>query len=328
MIDMRALIDDRGYFDPAAAYYRMFSWDVSYYGENILIEPRKVTRVTFNSIADLLRALRRFGRDGENRFLIVSHGNPDGLPIRIVASNSATMNADIMNNLNSALRGNAAGRRDALSYADNRGNSVFQNERRLDELLGLIRDVRKLQIEHIEFRGCNIGAGPALRAVHHLLGARLTAAPRVRFIWSSLSTAGVHGTADWISNQISQLPPVRRLFTWIDCLRSPGGSVLDTEVVFALAVTGQGNNSRFQLLAASTDVIQGWTQSYLQPLIYFASSQVPPGGGYRPGRTLPLISFSTPNNAEYPFVFPGDAFRYTEQIAYEIGAARWIPQLP
>lgn len=328
MIDMRALIDSRRYFGPAAAYYRMFSWDVSYYGENIIIEPRKVTRVTFNSIADLLRALRGFGRDGENRFLIVSHGNPDGLPIRIVPNNSATMNADIMNNLNSALGGNAAGRRDALSYADNRGNSVFQNERRLDDLLDLIRDVRQLQIEHIEFRGCNIGAGPALRAVHNLLGARLTAAPRVRFIWSRLATARVRGTPDWLRNQIRQLPPVRRLFTWIDCLRSPGGSLADTEVAFALAVNNQGNNPSFQLLASNTEVIQGWTQSYLQPLINFAAGQVPPGGGYRLGGFLPIIAFSTPNNAEYPFVFPGDAFRYTEQIAYEIGAARWIPQLP
>ena len=322
MIDMRALIDRRNYFNHAAAYYRMFSWDVSYYGENIL-EPRKVTRVNFNSIAGLLNALRRFGREGENRFLIVSHGNPDGLPIRIVANNRATLNSDIMNNLSRALDDNAEGRRNAMSYIDNRGNSVFRNERQLDELLSLIRDVRQLQIEHIEFRGCNIGAGPALRAVHRLLGARLTAAPRVRFVWGRLRTAGVHGTPDWLRNQISQLSPVRRLFTWIDCLRSPEGSIPDTDVVFALAVTDQGNNPRFQLLASNTDVVQGWTQSYLQPLINFAAGRVPPGGGYRP-----IISFSTPNNAQYPFVFPGDAFRYTEQIAYEIGPARWIPQIP
>lgn len=328
MIDMRALIDGRRYFNPTAAYYRMFSWDLSYYGENIIIEPQKVDRVTFNSIADLLRVLRRFGRRGENRFLIVSHGNPDGLPIRIVPNNAATMNTEFMNNLTSALGGNAAGRRDALSHEDDRGRSVFQNERKLDELLDLIRDVRQLQIEHIEFRGCNIGAGTALRAVHRLFGARLTAAPRVQFIWSRLRTAGVRGTSDWLRNQISQLPAVRRLFTWADCLRSPEGSASDTEVVFALAATGQGNNSRFQLLASSTDVIRGWTQSYLQPLTNFAAGRVPLGGGYQPGGFLPIISFSTPNNTEYPFVFPGDAFRYTEQIAYEMGAARWVPNLP
>ena len=55
------------------------------------------------------------------------------------------MNTDIMNNLNSALEDNAVGRPGALSYPDNRGNSVFQNERKLDELLDLIRDVRQLQ---------------------------------------------------------------------------------------------------------------------------------------------------------------------------------------
>ncbi len=166
-----------------------------------------------------------------------------------------------MNNLNNALEGNAGGRRDAMSYADNSVVRVFQNEHRLDELLGLIRDVRQLQIEHIEFRGCNIVAGPALSAVHHLLGARLTAAPRVRFICNLLSTAGVQDTPDWLHNQISQLPPVRRLFTYVDCLRSPEGSLPDTEVAFALAVTNQGNNQSFQLFASNTDVIQGWTQS-------------------------------------------------------------------
>ena len=322
MISMRALIDRRQYFNPAAAYYRMFSFDQTYYCDNITVEPRKITRVRLNSIASLLQALLRFGREGENRFLIVSHGNPHGLPIRIVTSNSATMNVDFMDKLVGAINGRDGDRRFAMSFQNDRGRNVFQSERQLDELLVLIRDVLRLQIEHIEFRGCNIGAGPALRAVHRLLGARLTAAPRVRFIWSRLSTARVHGTPGWLRNQVSRLPASRRVFTWVDCLRSSEGTTSDNDVVFALAATGQGNNSGFRLLALNSNVIKGWTQSYLQPLIHFAAGREPPGGGYRRGGFLPIIGFLTPNNAEFPFVFPGDAFRYTEQIGYEIDRTR------
>jgi hypothetical protein len=326
MISMRAIIDRRRGFDRTEHYYRMFSWDVSYNAENILIEPRKITRVAFRSIADLLRAILRYGRDGENRFLIVSHGNPEGLPIRIAAGNTATLNSNIMQDLSEALGGSAQARRNAreniMSYGDDHGRRVFQNTGQMDELLGLIQDVRRMQIEHIEFRGCSIGAGPALRAVHRLLGSHLTAAPRVQFIWSRLRTAGVHGTPQWLRERVSQMSPVRRQFTWVDCLRSPGGSASANETVFALAVTGQGDDQGFQLNALNVDVIQGWSQSYLQPLVYFAGGQQPPGGGYRRGGFLPFIAFSTPNDAQYPFVFPGDGFRYTAQLAYEIGPPR------
>jgi hypothetical protein len=328
MIAMRALIDNRAYFNAAAAFYRMFSHDLTYYGDNIVIEPRKITRVQLNSFSSLLQAILRFGREGESLFLIVSHGNPEALPIPIVATNSATVNVNFMNNLNSALAGSASGRQYAMSYENDRGRKVFQNERQLEELLGLIRDVRNLRIEHIEFRGCNIGAGHALRAIHQLLGSRLTAAPRVQFIWGQLATAGVRGTPDWFRNQLGQLPAVRRVFTWIDCLRSSGSRGSDTDAVLALAQTGQGREARLQLLALNSDVIKGWSQSYLQPIIEFAADREPPGGGYRRGGLLPIIGFSTPNNPGLPFVFPGDAFRYTDQIAYEIGEARWIPPLP
>ena len=75
MVNMRALIDNRRYFDRIEYYYRMFSYDLTYYTEDILIEPRKITRISTRSIADLLRALVRYGRQGERQFLIATHGN-------------------------------------------------------------------------------------------------------------------------------------------------------------------------------------------------------------------------------------------------------------
>lgn len=322
MISMRALIDARRSFDRVEAFYRMFSFDLTYYGDNIVIEPRRITRVQYSSIASMLNALIRFSRQGENRFLIISHGNPQGLPIRIVPNNAATMGAELMNRMSGALDGRDSDREWAMSYADNSGRHVFRDERQLDDLLDLIRNVRRQRIEHIEFRGCNIGAGPALQAVHRLFGSRLTAAPTVQFLWSRLSTAHVRGTPQWLREHIAQMPAVRRQFNWIDCLRSPQNIADNEQAVFALAVARDGDNEGFRLLALNSDVIKGWTQSYLQPLVLFAAGQEPAGGGYRRGGFLPLIGFSTPRDRHYPFVFPGDGSYYTNYLQYEIDGTR------
>lgn len=333
MISMRALIDGGHYFDRVAAFYRMFSGDVCYYGDAILIEPAKITRVHFHSISDLLMAMRRYGRDGEQHFLIVSHGNPLGLPLRIVADNAATMNSNFMDSLCSILDGNAQQRNDArrfaLSYQDDHGRKVFTTERQLDDLLGLIRDVRGLALEHLEFRGCNLGAGPALRSLHNLLRSRLTAAPKVRFVWSRLNTRGVHGTSAWLRNEIPRLPPVRRTFNRIDCFRGAGNPAQDAEIVVALAITGfdaEGRPEGLALRALNSDVLKGFSQGYLQATgaVDFAIGREPPGGGYRPGGFLPMIGFHTPQE-QVPFVFPGDGFAYTKQIAYEMAPASFIP---
>lgn len=117
MVNMRALIDNRQYFDRIEYYYRMFSHDLTYYADNILIEPRKITRISTRSISRLLRALLQFGRQGEKHFLIATHGNPQGLPIRIRSNNAATLNSDIMDRLNEALTGNATERQAARQFA-------------------------------------------------------------------------------------------------------------------------------------------------------------------------------------------------------------------
>jgi hypothetical protein len=323
MVNMRAFIDNRRYFDRIEYYYRMFSYDLTYYTDNILIEPRKITRISTQSISGLLQALLQYGRREERHFLIATHGNPNGLPIRIRANNTATMNSDLMNQLNRALSGNAAarqaGRDFAMSYEAG-GVRVFQNAQQLDDLLGLIRSVRQLQLEHLEFRGCNIGAGPALRSVHELLGARLTAAPTVQFMWARLSTAH-HRTisADRFARELATLPPVRRTFNRVDCYRagSPGN---DQDIVVAFGMTGD----TLRLIARDTDMIKGWTQAYLQQPTLFAANQNPPGGGYRPRGPLPIVGFLTPNGRN-PFVVPGDAFQYTEYLAYQMQPPQRIP---
>jgi hypothetical protein len=321
MIEMRALIDNRQYFDRIMYYYRMFSYDCSYNGDNILIEPARITRISTQSIAGLLEKLVQYGQQGERSFIIATHGNPNGLPIRIRPNNAATLNSDFMNALGQALSANAAtrqaGRDFALSYEAN-GAAVFGNEQQLDTLLGLIRNVRHLRLERLEFRGCNIGAGSALRALHQLLGAEITAGPTVQFMWARLSTASSRTiSAQEFAAQLATLPPDRRTFTRVDCY---GGSSPDNDIVVALGITG--NNIR--LIARDRASIKGWTQAYLQQSTLFALGQEPPGGGYHPGGYLPIVGFLTPNGP-YPFVVPGDVFRYTDYLAYEMQPPQWIP---
>lgn len=321
MIEMRALIDSRQYFDRIMYCYRMFSYDRSYNGDNILIEPARINRISTQSISGLLQALVQYGQQGERSFLIATHGNPNGLPIRIRPNNAATLNSDFMDELGRALSANAAtrqaGRDFAMSYEAN-GAAVFGNEQQLDTLLGLIRSVRQLRLERLEFRGCNIGAGPALRSLHQLLGAEITAGPTVQFMWARLSTASVRTiSAQQFAQQLATLPPDRRTFIRVDCY---GGSSPDNDIVVALGITG--NNIR--LIARDRAALKGWTQAYLQEATLFALGREPAGGGYQPGGYLPIVGLLTPTGP-YPFVVPGDAFRYTDWLAYEMQPPQWIP---
>jgi hypothetical protein len=318
---MYALVDDRRYFDRIAQYYRMFSFDCAYNAEGILIEPAKIARISTQSFSSLLQALIQFGQRGEKSFLIATHGNPLGLPIRIRTSNAATINSDMMDSLTRALDGDAgtrqAGRDFAMSYAAN-GARVFQSTQQLDELLNLLRRVRGIRLERLEFRGCNIGAGSALRSIHRLLGAQITAGPTVQFIWTRLSTATYRSTsAVQFAEQLARLPPARRTFTRVDCYR---GSSPDNDNVVAIGIDGE----TIRLIARSQDDIKGWTQAYLQQSILFAMGQEPPGGGYRPGGYLPIVGFLTPNG-RFPFVVPGDIFNYTEYLTFEMQPPQWIP---
>lgn len=321
MTEMRALIDSRQYFDRIMYCYRMFSHDRAYNGDDILIEPARITRFSTQSIAGLLEKLIQYGQVGERSFLIATHGNQNGLPIRIRPNNAATLNSDIMDALGRALgttpATRQAGRDYAMSYQAD-GLPVFGNEQHLDTLLELIRRVRQLRLERLEFRGCNIGAGPALAALHRLLGAQITAGPTVQFIWTRLSTANVRTiNAQRFADQLARLPPDRRTFNRVDCY---GGSSPDNDIVVALGIDGE----TIQLIARDRAVLKGWTQAYLQLPTLFALGREPAGGGYRPGGYLPIVGLLTPSG-RYPFVVPGDGFRYTEYLAYQMQPPQWVP---
>jgi hypothetical protein len=304
---MRALVDANPYFNRIEAFYRMFSFDTDYTGQGILVEPANIDRFSTAHVGPLLDMLIRFGRRNERDFLICTHGNPQGLPLRIRGATAATMNHDFMDALSEALSPTAAdrrrGREFAMSYGTDAGRA-FSSEDQLDAMLDKIRTIRGFKFEHLEFRGCNIGAGPALAAVHKLLGARITAAPTVQFIWALLPTTNQPTTVARFEEIRSRLPADRREFTRGESYGSmnPGSAERPEDIVVAFGLSGDS----LQLVARSGALLQRWTQAFLQDPILFAVDRNPPGGGFRIGGNLPLVGFLTPRHSK-PFVFPGDS---------------------
>ena len=318
MVEMRALIDRSGYFNPVENYYNQFSYDLTASHEKIVIPPAQTMRIRTRSIQDLIDALKRYGLRGEKSFLIGTHGNPNGLPLRIRPGNPVTFNADIILDICRALENNEQARDDLLNMTSLAGGGkVFPNAARLDALLDDIRMIRGFRLDTLEFRGCNIGAGPALRALHKLFGARITDGPRVRFFWTTMATNRIRNIDDaTFTQRMASLGPDQRVFTDVDCYR---GSTLSGGAGPAMPAVGIGLTGphTIRLEARSRDMLKGFAEAQLQDPILFALGQNPAGGGYRPGGRISIIGFLTPN-AQQPYVIVGDGFGYTNFIKREI----------
>jgi hypothetical protein len=330
MINMLTLIMSPG-FDFAAKFYQMFSTDVGYNGDQILIEGKRIKRVTMNSLADLMNALKTQLAVGEKEFLIACHGSPDGLLIPAAPNHSSTLTGDMLDRLLDAGDNLSGARSKLAGTTDKLGKKLFTSESQVDDLLNLIRDVRKARIERLEFRCCNLGAGPGLKKIHKLLGSRITAAPKVKYVWLEGTFSGKakppQTSAEWNiqlkhnEKSINSLPPNKRTFTRDNCIMSPISFANGSEVVAGLSVTKEGSLNRYYLTGYFQDweSVKGWTQVFLENSYYYylKSGCNPPGGGFSKGGKLYIIGFYTPTGP-LPFVFPGDGFRFTEQIAYEM----------
>ena len=180
MIDIRALIMSPA-FENAARFYQMFSTDVTYYGDQILVEGKKISRVTMSSVVDLLNALKKQLLAGEKHFLIACHGSPEGLLIRAAPGHTTTLTDKILDRLLAAADDETGARDTLLGTTDKSGKKLFTKESQVDDLLSLIKDVRGGQIELIEFRCCNLGAGAGLKKIHKLFRGNLTTAARPKF---------------------------------------------------------------------------------------------------------------------------------------------------
>jgi hypothetical protein len=313
----QAIIDQN--LTTVLAYYRMYSTDNTWTG-TMSIGPAAITPVALMSFEELLRALRNQLRRGNKDFLIGSHGNPSGFPYPVVPGAATTANADLLDDLGKVIAGDREKRRDVLRYRSSSNNAlVFSSERQLDDFLGIVKEVRQLGIEHLEFRACNIGAGPALRAIHKFLGSQHTVAPKVYYIWSNIRTAGMHGSSEYMRRQVGRLPPLRRVFSRDDCYMATSDTASGTDPAFLMGASqnAQGKAENAVVYALSTDAVFGFSQAYLEDWVYFAVGQRPAGGGYRRGGNLPITGFWTPTSIDFPFVFAGDGPKYLEQLETE-----------
>lgn len=246
--------------------------------------------------------------------MIVTHGNQNGLPIRINPANPATLQHTIMDALSDCLSDDpvarASGRQSAMLYQAG-GQRAFPNAAALNALLGKVRQVRQLRLRHLEFRGCNLGAGQGLRAIHKLLGAHYTAAPTVRHVAYCFPTArqGTVSEARFLA-AVRRLPPTRRTFSRAQCFGG-GSHGSGADIVVAVSIA----RNRISLLARDPSSLMGWTQAFLQDLTLYAMGQRPPGGGYRAGGPLPVFTLETPLHTK-PFVLPGDS-DYSNFLAAE-----------
>jgi hypothetical protein len=281
-------------------------------------------------VADLLNALKKQLLAGEKQFLIACHGSPEGLLIKAVPGHSSTFTGEMLDRVLRAADDETGAQETLMRTTDKSGKKLFTKESQVDDLLTLIKDVRAGQIEQVEFRCCNLGAGAGLKKIHKLFGSRITAAPKVKYVFleGTFSGKAKHPTTagqwdaqlKYNADQIRRLPPNRRTFTRDDCIMSFSSFATGTEVVAGLAVTKEADINRYDLTGYFQDweAVKGWTQVYLENSYYYPFGRNPPGGGFSAHGKLYLIGFYTPGTPTRPFVFPGDGFSYTEQITYEM----------
>ena len=295
-------------------YYRTFSYDLAW-SDTIMIEPASVHSVAFTTFAGLLDAIVARAAGGERDFLLGCHGNPMGLPLPLHRGTHVTTNHDILDNMAAAIGGSANDRRDLLSFDDAHHRRIFANERELDDLLNKLRAVRALGLHSLHFRACNLGAGPALAAIHRALGVAHTEGPNVFFAWSNIATAHVRATPAELRQQISRLGFPQRIYTRGDCLISRTGTDQgDPAVAMSVNVNADGRADHLEFRALGGEAIEGWTNSFLYSTAYWACNSRPSGGGYRRGGRLPIIGLLNANQGSFPVLFPGDSFAYLRNI--------------
>lgn len=297
-----------------AEYYRTFSYDIAW-NDTILIEPQAVHSVAFTTFGGLLDAIVARAAGGERDFLLGHHGNPMGLPLPLHRNTGVTANHDLLDDLVSVIGGSSSKRSDMLNYVDTHNRKIFSTERELDDLLGKLRAVRALGIRNLHFRACNLGAGPALAAIHRAFGCNHTEGPNVFFVWSNIATGNVHATDAQMRQQITRLGFPQRIYSRVDCLISRTGTDgNDPAVAMAVTVRPDGRADRLDFRALGAEAIEGWSNSYLYSTAYWACGSRPPGGGYRRGGRLPIIGLLNANQTPFPVLFPGDSFDYLRNI--------------
>jgi hypothetical protein len=316
MPDLVALIDSN--FANMINYYRTFSCDATWVG-HIQIQPSDVHPFAYTSFEALLVQLRNYLRAGKNRFLIGTHGYPEQLPYPIIAGTDVAADVEFLNAVGGAAKGDEKQREKILTWQSATTNqNVFANGARLQQFIDVLREVRGNRIQHLEIRGCNMGAGGALGALHDCLNSIYTVAPTVTFMSGMLRTQMQNRTEAQVRTAVTNMAPEVRTYTRTDCVMPFSPSSGSDSLALGMRWTETSvHPHRFssEVHALSMEAVRGWTKTALENSFYYPSGGLPPGGGYRPlGAILPIIAMWTPGDPK-PYVFPGDGFDYLGKLA-------------
>jgi hypothetical protein len=317
MPSLIALIDAN--FAEMIAFYKMFSADDTWAG-HIEIPPRDVHAIQLTSFEALVTQLRDYLQRGNREFLVGMHGYTDSLPYPITAGTGVSPDVEFMNLLRRAADGDDGAKEKMLTWQDDKKKSVFPTGARADRLINVVRDIRRIRIDHLEIRGCNIGAGGALKAVHDCLNSRHTVAPNVTFISGLMRTAAIRtNTQAALEKQTAELGTPKRTFSRTECALPASNQVGPDDLALAIRMTEvsvRPHRFSFGISALSQAAVLGWTQNYCENSYYFFVGKKPPGGGYKTGANLPLIGMWTPQG-KLPFLFPGDGVEYLSVLVVE-----------
>jgi len=315
MPNLVALIDSN--FTDMLAYYRMFSCDETWVG-HIEIQPRDIHSIHLTSFEALLTQLRNHLLLGNREFLVGMHGALNMLPYPIINGTNVSPDVEFLKLLELAANGSTKSRDEMLTWTDDKNKKIFANAARADTLINLVRQIRSNRINHLEFRGCNIGAGGALQAIHDCLNSRYTVAPTVTFISGHHPTGGIQSISKArLDQRINLLSMPRRTFTNTECLLPFNSQIGSDDVTLGIQISEVSvHPHRFSIAirALSQQAVQGWTKTYLENSYYYYSGNTPSGGGYRLAGNLPIISMWSPQGKK-PFLFPGDSFDYLNVLA-------------
>ena len=317
MPNLVALIDSN--FTNMLAYYRMFSCDETWAG-HIEIQPRDVHAISLSSFEALLTHIRDHLLRGKRGFLIGMHGHADSLPYPVIEGTGVSPDVQFMNLLQRAAAGGADAKAEMLTWTDSKNRKIFPSGTRADKLIQLVSQIRMNRIDHLEIRGCNIGAGGALKAFHECLNSRHTVAPTVTFVSGITGTAGIRTISQTgLKSQIDQLPAPKRTFSRTDCLLPASTQAGSDESALGLQINEVSlKPHRFSIgiRALNQDAVQGWSKVFFENSYYFVTGRTTAGGGFRRGGNLPMIGMWT-SQGKQPFLFPGDGFDYLNTLAVE-----------
>jgi hypothetical protein len=310
-----ALIDRR--FGEMVSYYRSFSSDESWSGQ-IEIQPRDVLPFAYGSVEALFTQIRDQLQRGRKHIVVGTHGYPDQLPYPVIAGTDVAADSSMLDALGRAAAGSAADRQFLLNQQSMRNVPVFKDGARLDRLLALIRAIQANRLEHLEIRGCNLGSGTGLKALHGCLNSRHTVAPTVTYMSGLVAPSRQAINDAQLQGAVSRMGPKTRNYTRSDCGQPPNASG-DDSLGLALRWTEVSvSPHRFTtgISALSPQAVLGWTHTALENSHYHIFGRTAPGGGWRAGTPVPMIGMWTPNGSK-PWVLPGDGFDYLSFLAVE-----------